>query len=192
MLNEKITSNKTQSVKLKLIVLLVLCAFVITYMVACEQGPNNTARGFSLPVGSAENGAIVFENYRCVACHRMNKPPHTLGDKALADSEATPSPNEVPDIMYQALIEYSQLERPITLGGEVTRTKTYADLVTSIINPSHKIARQYISEQHQSNGASKMKNYNDVMTVTELIDLVTFLQPHYQMSTVLTEYTSYP
>ena len=62
-------------------------------------------------------------------------------------------------------------------GGKVTSIKTYAELVTSVINPSHKIAKGYASSSVQRAGTSLMRNYNDVMTVTELTDLVTFLQP---------------
>ena len=57
-------------------------------------------------------------------------------------------------------------------------------------NPSHKIAPGYEPARVQIDGSSKMANYNDVMTVTELIDLVAFLQSKY----TLREYepTDYP
>ena len=72
-------------------------------------------------------------------------------------------------------------ELSIVLGGEVARLKTYGELVTSIINPSHRIARGYPADVVQADGQSKMKNYNDVMTVSQLIDLVAFLQSHYSL-----------
>ena len=64
----------------------------------------------------------------------------------------------------------------IALGGEVTRIQTYGELVTSIINPSHRLAEGYPVDTVSVDGKSRMRNYNDVMTVTELTDLVMFLQ----------------
>ena len=73
----------------------------------------------------------------------------------------------------------------------MTRIQTYGELVTSIINPSHRLARGYAVEEIASEeGESEMKNYNDVMTVSELIDLVTFLQSHYSLREY--EITRYP
>ena len=65
-------------------------------------------------------------------------------------------------------------EMNVMLGGETTRIATYGELVTSIINPSHKLARGLPQEQVSDNGVSKMTNYNDALTVTQLIDLVAF------------------
>jgi sulfur-oxidizing protein SoxX len=62
-------------------------------------------------------------------------------------------------------------------------------LVTSIINPLHKIAKGYELDSITESGMSKMRNYNDIMTVTELVDLVTYLQPHYKVKPY--EYTPY-
>ena len=76
----------------------------------------------------------------------------------------------------------------IHLGGDVSTQKTYGDLVTSVINPSHKIARRYEQKSSAETGLSKMKNYNEVMTVQELIDLVTFLQSEYKVSIPSTLY----
>lgn len=69
----------------------------------------------------------------------------------------------------------------VVLGGKVSRVKTYAQLVTSVINPSHKISPSYNPQMVAIEGESKMRSYNDVMTVTQLINLVSFLQPHYQL-----------
>ena len=67
----------------------------------------------------------------------------------------------------------------IAIGGMRTRIATYGELVTSVINPSHRVARRYRDET----GDSPMRNYNEAMTVAELIDLVAFLQ---------TQYTEFP
>jgi hypothetical protein len=78
----------------------------------------------------------------------------------------------------------------VELGGETTKVQTYGDLVTSIINPSHRLAKGYPVDQISENGNSKMEYYNEVMTVEELIDLVTFLKTKYQFKSY-TE-TAYP
>jgi hypothetical protein len=71
----------------------------------------------------------------------------------------------------------------VTLGGEVTRVKTYGELVTSIINPSHRLAQGYPTEEVSAAGESLMAlaYLNDVMTVQQLIDLVAFLQARYEV-----------
>ncbi len=125
---------------------------------ACDSGPTAT-RGFSLPEGDAEKGKQVFSRFQCLACHTISG----YDQKELGE-----------DINKE--MEYS-----ITLGGEVNRAKTYAQLLTAIINPSHRFSPNFSPESVQIDGVSKMKNYNDVMTVSQLIDLVSFLQPHYQL-----------
>jgi hypothetical protein len=76
-----------------------------------------------------------------------------------------------------------QVEGPVmvVLGGGVTRVKSYGELVTSIINPSHRLARRHPAGKISQEGQSLMTPYNDVMTVTQLIDLVAFLQAQYDV-----------
>ena len=69
----------------------------------------------------------------------------------------------------------------VELGGTVTRVKTYADLVTSIINPSHKLSRGANHMTTTADGQSRMPVYNDVMTVQQLVDLTAFLEGTYQV-----------
>lgn len=69
----------------------------------------------------------------------------------------------------------------IALGGDTTYVRTYGDLVTSIINPSHRFAAGYSAAETRVDGSSKMRIYNDELTVTELADLVAFLQQHYKL-----------
>ncbi len=69
-----------------------------------------------------------------------------------------------------------ELDKEVSLGGDVARISTYGELVTSIINPSHKLAGGYLPAVISTNGESKMTNDNDAMTVQQLIDLVAFLQ----------------
>ena len=122
---------------------------------SCDLGPESP-RGFSLPEGNSEEGKRVFVMYQCLACHRINglEPPANVVDNP----------------------KFSVL-----LGGKSVKVKTYADLLTSVINPSHKFARGYKLDDIQVDGISKMTNYNDVMTVSELINLVTFLQSNYEL-----------
>jgi L-cysteine S-thiosulfotransferase len=129
---------------------------LLLMLVACSQGPESP-KGFSLPEGNAEKGKAVLIAYDCLACHRL---------QGVDDSK----------------MEQQQLPRRVMLGGDVSAIKTYAELVTSIINPSHKIAPGFKREGYiDEEGHSVMRNYNDVMTVTELIDLVAYLQPQYTL-----------
>jgi hypothetical protein len=68
----------------------------------------------------------------------------------------------------------------VVLGGQVFEIRTDGYLVTSIINPSHKLARGLDKEEiTTSAGESRMPDYSDIMTVRQLIDLVAFLQSRY-------------
>jgi hypothetical protein len=80
----------------------------------------------------------------------------------------------------------------VELGGTVTKVKTYGELVTAIINPSHKLAKGYPIDEVSNDGESKMPVYNGFMTVQELIDIVMFLQPYYEVYVPQYEYRVYP
>lgn len=140
----------------------VWCLLLILFLGGCERGPESP-RGFSFPPGDAERGKQVFLYTGCLSCHVIKG----------IDS----------DIAFE-------LDKPVVLGGEVSRVKTYAELVTAIINPSHKIARDYIPDGMTAEGKSRMRNYNDTLTVSQLIDLVTFLENQYQL--VPYEPSTYP
>jgi mono/diheme cytochrome c family protein len=128
----------------------------------CYPAPESP-RGFSLPKGDAIAGEKVFLKYQCLACHNLK------------------------GVDYETLNK--ELQPPVILGAASTRVKTYAVLVTSIINPSHKLVPNYHLSLIQQDGVPKMPVFNDVMTVTELVDLVTFLQPKYKVKPY--EYTHY-
>lgn len=121
---------------------------------ACERD-YMSERGFSLPEGDPIDGKEAFLYMQCNECHTVQG--LELPKVPLADP---------PFVM---------------LGGDVTRVKTYGDLVTSIINPSHKLAEGYPVEEVSNDGESKMYVYNEYMTVQELIDIVMFLQPYYKV-----------
>ncbi|PDH39419.1 MAG: hypothetical protein CNE99_05770 [OM182 bacterium MED-G24] len=78
----------------------------------------------------------------------------------------------------------------VQLGGVSTHVKTYGDLVTSIINPSHKLSRGNDPATVAETGESVMRNYNETLTVQELIDFVAFLQDEYEVW--VPDYYTYP
>ena len=118
-------------------------------------GPKSSF-GFSLPDGNAMRGRTAFVELHCNACHEV----------------------EGLDLPYLGGPAH------VTLGGQTTRIQTHGELVTSIINPSHKLAPRYPVDQVAVNGQSIMSAayLNDVMTVQQLIDLVAFLQSTYQIA----------
>lgn len=124
-------------------------------LAGCEFGPN-TGKGFSLPEGDASRGKATFVDLGCNHCHSIGEIDQISSDDI--------------DLPW------------IKLGGTVSQVKTYGDLVTSIINPSHKVVKRYNQGVVMSDdGESMMRNYNDVMTVSQLVDLVTFLEGNYEI-----------
>ncbi len=135
-----------------------LAALVLSMitLAACAPSPESP-RGFRLPDGDPEAGQATFVRLKCHGCHEV------------ADLE-------LPELEYVGPPLVS-----VKLGGEVTRVRTYGELVTSIINPSHRLIQGYPPEQISQDGESLMADYNDWMTVAQLIDLVAFLQSHYEV-----------
>lgn len=130
--------------------------FILFFLLAsCDFGPN-TGRGFSLPEGNVDQGRTTFVELECNACHSVGDIEHVAG-------------REGPDINVE-------------LGGRVTAVKTYGDLVTSVINPSHKTSRRYVNQNVANEGGElKMVVYNEFMTVQQLVDLVTYLETNYEV-----------
>ena len=63
--------------------------------------------------------------------------------------------------------------------------------MTSVINPSHKTSWRYSKQDIATEeGELKMVVYNEIMTVQQLVDLVTFLESNYEIVPV--RRTSYP
>lgn len=108
-------------------------------------------RGFSLPEGNAEAGKVAFLDLGCVHCHRL--------------------PSE-PDDSIRVLV-----------GGPVTRLETYGMLVSSIVDPAHKISDRATENQLEKDGSSPMATaqLNESMTVAQLVDLVAWLHPLYEV-----------
>ena len=146
-------------------VLSIACALALMMLIsACAPSPKS-GKGFTLPDGDVAMGKATFEELQCNACHSIEG----VDQLPTADPEGT---------------------KKIALGGEVPRIQTYGELVTSIINPSHRLASGYAPEDVSVSGESTMKNYNDVMTVDELINIVAFLQSKYELKVI--EPTYYP
>ena len=113
-------------------------------------------RGFVLPPGDSQRGQQTFVELRCNACHSVKGSVERLEDEG-------------------------HLQIYVQLGGEVTRVKTYGDLVTSIVNPSHKLSRGPDPRHTTPEGESKMPRYNEVMTVQQLIDITAYLAGTYSL-----------
>jgi mono/diheme cytochrome c family protein len=142
-------------------IFLLLMTVALSVTTGCVTPPKS-GKGFTLPVGNAQAGRENYIIMQCNACHKIDGV-----DQFAAEPELS-----------------------IVLGGEVTRIETYGELVTSIINPSHKLAKGYPVDVVSMDGRSKMKNYNDAMTVTQLTDLVSFVQSKYKLLEY--ELTDYP
>lgn len=133
---------------------------------ACDQDTVMSQRGFRLPDGDAQAGREAFLYMQCHQCHSIK-------------GELLPGiPGQEPPY--------------VELGGTVTQVKTYGQLVTAIINPSHKLATGYARDVVSDDGTSKMYVYNDHMTVKELTDIVAYLQPTYEVVAPSFRYPVYP
>lgn len=146
--------------------LLVLSIIASMAIVSCDKGADSP-KGFSLPKGDVEAGKVVFMKYQCLSCHTLK------------------------GVEQEGI--YKNAEISVALGGKTRSMVTYAELVTSVINPSHKLTSKYLAEEISTDGTSKMIIFNDVMTVTELINLVAFLQPKFELMPYQpTRYAYYP
>lgn len=135
---------------------IVLSLLTVFLIVGCKSD-DSSAKGFSLPEGDPQAGKLVFTNMGCNSCHSL---PSVAQMPPSAENE-----NQV----------------WIKLGGEVRHIKTYGELVTAVINPSHKILQSYATQHTDDEGNSVMRNFNDVMSISQLIDLVSFLQTEYHL-----------
>jgi hypothetical protein len=128
---------------------------ILTLLAALAACSPESPFGFRLPDGDAAAGREAFVALACNACHEVR-------GVAIAHIEGAAR---------------------VPLGGQTTRVKTYGELVTSIINPSHRIAPRDREDGVLPGGESLMTAayLNEVMTVQQLVDLVAFLQPTYEV-----------
>lgn len=124
---------------------------IVATLLACTP---QSPRGFRLPEGNEEAGRVAYQALGCHACHRLN------------DEEKAQDADD-----------------RIVLGGNVPGIETYGKLVASIINPSHRMSPRAPQAERLADGRSPMEaaKLNDAMTVTQLVDLVTMLQPMYRV-----------
>ena len=126
---------------------------VLPSLVAISACSPESSFGFRLPDGDPAAGQQAFIDLRCNACHEVAGVP----------------------------VGYLEGIAHVTLGGETTHRRTYGELVTSIINPSHKIVPR---DRESGSSAQSIMSYaylNEVMTVQQLVDLVAFLEPTYEI-----------
>lgn len=127
---------------------------VLVALTSCQY----QSHGFVLPKGDVAEGKTAFLELNCNNCHYTD------------------------EIEWTGNADWN--DPKIHLGGEVSQIKTYGELVTSVINPSHKISKNVDpATATLADGSSKMETYalNYKMTVQELIDIIAFLQSEYEL-----------
>lgn len=142
-----------------------MLSLAILLLSACRTYPDY-ANDFRFPIlrGDIARGQQAFTSLGCVQCHVVDG----------VDLNASGN-------------------RPFTvvLGGELMFAKTYGDLVTSIINPDHVISEEYLAQlprEARSQTSSSPMYVNEDMKVSELIDIVAFLNSRYRLLPGYTEY----
>jgi L-cysteine S-thiosulfotransferase len=136
--------------KTELRLLSVLLGLVLLASSGCNRGPKS-GHGFVFPEGDIAQGRAAFVALDCYQCH-------TVKDVA-----------GLPDPTLSA-------DKVIVLGGPVAAVKTYGDLVTAIIHPDYEITAQAAG---RTAADKDMPVANAEMTVQQMLDIVTFLQPQY-------------
>lgn len=129
-----------------------MCVLFFFIQSGCES--QNT---LVLPTGGdIEAGKLAFRRMSCDQCH------------------------STPDIPWKGL----ELEGDVhvRIGDLNKKPVSYGELVTSIIDPSYKIAKRHVLEMTTKDWASKMRRYNELMTVQDLVDIVTYLEEVYEIT----------
>ena len=146
--------------------MLSLTLIVLGLLIAGCDYQLKSARSLRLPQGSVIRGKEAFVALKCTDCHSVVGVP-------------LPEPTVRPEAV-------------VILGGEVTKVRTIGDLLTSIIHPAQSISDKIPAAAARKDGKSPMRVANDVMTVTQMVDLVTFLQPRYVKISVPQEWIVLP
>jgi hypothetical protein len=140
----------------------IVIAAIMGAAMGCNAGPH-AATGFRLPAyGDVERGKAAFVSLDCNRCHRVT-------------GVELPQPPDAGIL--------------VVLGGDTQRQMTDGYLVTSIINPSHVVARYPKERMTTAPGKSKMPDYADI-SVRQMTDLVTFLQANYKLRPPAREYVA--
>ncbi|MGI9205298.1 MAG: hypothetical protein ACR2Q3_14880 [Woeseiaceae bacterium] len=129
---------------------------IMLALASCATHPDYATQ-FRFPVewGSITEGQATFVDLGCHQCHTVSG----------VDLVPYPDDSSV----------------TLEIGGTILNAKTYAELVTSIINPNHVVSDEYLRTlpREMRGRAATIMPFNDQMTVTQLIDLVTFLNSRY-------------
>lgn len=139
------------STSMKTNIRLIPAVLALALLAGCDSGPKS-GRGFAFPEGDLARGRKAFVDLKCYECHRVD------GVAGL------PSPTVAS-------------EKVVRLGGEVTALRTYGALVTAVIHPTH--ARTAGAPGLNAKD-EVMPKFNEVMTVAQMLDIVTFLHPQYR------------
>jgi sulfur-oxidizing protein SoxX len=111
-----------------------------------------------LPAGNYEAGLAAFVELGCSSCH------------SVAGLSEFDRPAE-----YEGLL--------VPLGGELRIVKTYGELVTAIIHPTESIRPDIYKQYVDINGKSLMPDLTWQMSARQVIDMVAFLEEHYEVMT---------
>jgi hypothetical protein len=138
-------------------VLPIAAALSLTMLVAgCAH---RSTFGFPIAESNIAAGRQAFIDHRCQQCH-------SIAGVTLPPLAGAPPPM-------------------LELGGRTTAVKSFADLMTSVINPNHVISERYRAQLMLDAAIpveSPMPLPNlDNMTARQLIDLVAFLDSRYQL-----------
>jgi hypothetical protein len=123
---------------------------------ACTYYPSF---GFPVEDGSIEAGRQAFVDNQCHRCH------------------------SVAGVIFPA---FPGASSPLLeLGGVTSQVKAYSELVTSVINPDHRISERYRERLPQPTSRQLQSpmttTHIETMTVRQLIDLVAFLDSRYEL-----------
>jgi len=133
----------------------IIAAFATAALVAgCAYDPSF---GYPVGEGNVEAGQQAFIDHQCHQCHSVAG----VRLPALAGAGAP----------------------MLELGGPTSMVKSYAELMTSIINPNHAISERY-REQLALNAQVPVESPMptpaiNTMTVRQLIDIIAFLDSRY-------------
>ena len=121
----------------------------------CADKPE-PVEGFVLPKGDIAAGQEVFNTVGCRFCHSIAN-------------------LELPEFHSPQVLD-------IQLGGEVYKVQSYGELLNSIVNPEHKKLAKHLKQlpEEAKQLESPMPEFNDVMSVRQLIDLTEFLHSRYE------------
>jgi len=129
---------------------------LLATLISCTASVHSPA-GFRLPEnGDAVRGQAAFIELKCHYCHSV----HGV---------------ELPQPAMPRSVR-------VALGGPIEGLMTDGYLVSSMIHPSHALARGRAEGEVSVDKTSRMPDYARAMTVRQLVDIVAFLQSKYERS----------